>query len=350
MELSTTLIIVAVIILLIIGIVLFVVFSPSESEKTVIHDNKGSAQWATSIGATTAGYPSVATDKEGNVYLFGVYNEVATINSYTKVESGNIQLIPYGTLAYSATPGNNNNVLVKYNSEGRVQWATSIVGNLGNDCTLAIDTLGNIYLCGDFSPSSININNSSSVSEGTINVSLYGTLTNNDEETRGAFLVKYDTEGQAQWATIISGVSTNPYGLYVATDTSNNVYVTGIYVTDPVTINNSATPSTPGGAIPVTAYGTLANTDNADVFLVKYSASGQAQWATKISNSVVTSIFVDKFNSLYVAGSYFGYPASAINNFASAPPTAGGEVGVSLFGNLAVSANGDNNIFLAKYM
>ena len=89
-----------------------------------------------------------------------------------------------------------------------------------------------------------------------------------------AFIAKYNTSGVAQWATRISGTSSDA-GRGIATD-STGTYVTGDYRSASlVTLNNGIT-------LPVA-------TINTDAFIVKYDTSGLAQWATTISGTVSDS-------------------------------------------------------------
>jgi hypothetical protein len=74
------------------------------------------------------------------------------------------------------------------------------------------------------------------------------------------FIAKYNPSGTAQWATRIAGSgSENARGISV--DGSGNLYVTGSYSSNPVTIYNAD-----GGT-----FGTLVNSGLGDVFIVKYA-------------------------------------------------------------------------------
>jgi hypothetical protein len=337
MELSTTLIIVGVIILLIVGIVLFVVFSPSEN---IVKNNSGVAEWATSIQGPldVTGGSVVATDKNGNIYMVGRYNANITINNYVTVSENNIQVTPYGTLSNSGS--NYNNFIVKYNSKGQVKWVTNITGNLAG-IFVATDSLNNVYVSGTYLTDPITINSFRNVTGGTINVRSYGTLANSGDND--CFLIKYDASGQALWATTITSPA-NQSIKSIAIDSFNNVYVSGLYIDNPVTINSFR--NVTGGTINVSSYGTLANSDSVECFLVKYDASGQALWATSIGNSNVSDgvdINIDSLNNLYVTGLYIDNPVT-INSFRN---VTGGTINTDSYGTLANSGNAD--CFLVKY-
>jgi len=113
--------------------------------------------------------------------------------------------------------------IVKYNTSGVAQWATTISG-IGSDVGngIATDSTG-VYVTGEYgSDSLVTLNNGK-----TLPISV----------GQDAFIVKYDTSGVAQWATAISGTVSDG-GRGIATD-STGTYVTGFYrSTSPITLTN----------------------------------------------------------------------------------------------------------------
>jgi hypothetical protein len=113
--------------------------------------------------------------------------------------------------------------IVKYNTSGVAQWATTIQGTssrVGNG--IATDSTG-VYVTGEYgSASLVTLNNGK-----TLPISV----------GQDAFIVKYNTSGLAQWATTISGTGSD-VGNAIATD-STGVYVTGPYSsTSAITLTN----------------------------------------------------------------------------------------------------------------
>jgi len=97
------------------------------------------------------------------------------------------------------------------------------------------------------------------------------------------FLVKYNSSGIKQWTKQL-GTSSLDYGNGVTSDSSGNIYVTGI---------------TSGGLDGNTIYG------KNDIFLVKYNSSGTKQWTKQLGTSSSDSgigVTTDSSGNIYVTG------------------------------------------------
>jgi hypothetical protein len=124
-------------------------------------------------------------------------------------------------------------------------WASSGGGNstdLGN--AIAVDAEGNSYVTGEFYSSTARFGST--------------TLTNGP-----FFIAKFDSAGQPVWARQAIG---SAKGYAIATDADGNSFVTGEFFN------------------PIARFGDLtvtnsANNPSADIFVVKYDSSGNAQWA-----------------------------------------------------------------------
>jgi hypothetical protein len=291
----------------------------------VKYDTNGQALWATKFDTSGNGENRIAVDAQSNVYLTGYYTGSLVISNYQSVSSGpppTITFSSFGTIAAPAA-GQSNGFVLKYNSAGTCQWATTleittvIPGNAytvqGNG--IAVDSSGNVYVIGNYSRQTtsaivLQINNASGTSP-----TPYGTF----PSVTGIgqiFLVKYNTNGQVQWATSMDGLSNNT-GNAIALDSSGNVYITGM-LQSTITFRTFGSLTSP---ITLNAYGTISSTGSQDAFVAKYSSNGQSiLWATKIgrqapaasSDEQGTGIAVDTNGNAYVCGYTSGITSGTI--------------------------------------
>jgi hypothetical protein len=106
--------------------------------------------WATTLSSSITGAAySISVDTSGNVYVCGQYSAAATTTLLSA--SGNGQSASLVTLpTANAIP-----FLVKYNTNGAVQWATNII-NTNSYCTsIKNDNVGSVYVSGYTSGNSV---------------------------------------------------------------------------------------------------------------------------------------------------------------------------------------------------
>lgn len=314
--------------------------------------------WVSSIlnGGQNSVKNSVAVDNQGNSFFTGYFDTTPiTFNNFIAhptIPGDFVNITSYGQIS---KVGADDLYLVKYNSTGQVQWATTIensgsgLSNTGVIC----DNNGDVYIVGySTNSSSVTINNFDSAPNtpgGTINLVSYGIFSNTTGQI--SYIVKYNgITGQVIWATN-TGTCSIQQATKIGVDSSNNVYISGIFFTSTavtVLLNSFLSPPTiPGGTINVTPYGTLSNTDaSANGFIIKYNNTGQVQWATKIGvGPNMNDLIVGNNGFIYATGSYSG--TCNFYNFNSAPVTPGAAIGVSSYGTLSPSGSSDS--FLVKY-
>ncbi len=197
----------------------------------------GSYQLGTSSNDEANG---VATDSSGNVYVTG-----GTGGALDGTNAGNKDLF-----------------VVKYNSSGTKQW-TKQLGTSSNDNAsgVATDSSGNVYVTG---------------------ITSGGLDGNTNAGSSDIFLVKYNSSGTKQWTKQL-GTSSSDFARGVATDSSGNVYVTGITI----------------GGLDGT------NAGNWDLFVVKYNSSGTKQWTKQLgtsSSDFARGVATDSSGNVYVTG------------------------------------------------
>jgi len=209
----------------------------------VKYNSSGTWQWTKQNG--TDRYDEargVATDSSGNVYVTG----------YTE-----------GGLDGNTSAGNSDLFVVKYNSSGTKQW-TNQLGSSSRDSAngVATDSSGNVYVTG----------------------TTYWELDGNTSAGKAdLFVVKYNSSGTKQWTKQL-GTSSDDRANGVATDSSGNVYVSGV------------------------TYGGLdgnTNAGNSDLFVVKYNSSGTKQWTKQLGTSSYDDAYgvaTDSSGNVYVTG------------------------------------------------
>ena len=163
----------------------------------------------------------------------------------------------------------------------------------------ATDAAGNVYVTGIYNSPSIT----------------FGTTTLTNAGLYDMFIVKYDASGNVLWVKGAGGTG-NDYGLSIITDVTGNVYLTGWYNSPSITFGTF----------------TLSNAAFADMYIVKYDASGNLIWANDaggIGNDYGASIALDATGNVYVTG-YFGSPTLT-------------------FGSTTLNSLGLTDMFIVKY-
>ncbi|HVX12328.1 MAG TPA: DUF4214 domain-containing protein [Pirellulales bacterium] len=222
------------------------------------------------LGIPTLGFTegsSVLADGAGDMYVAGSFDGKTLLGS--------------GSNTTTFNTGAPNDFIAKYAANGTLLWARQIVSGFTEEPPkLAFDGAGNIYLAGELS---------GDATFGT-NVVAVPTVGNT------AFLAKMNASGSFLWATAVANnaVSEN---VGLAVDSLGNSYVVGGY-SKSVTV--ATTPAT-----------TLTSLGNDDVFAVKYSTSGAAQWAKSfggLSDDAADSAAIDPSGNPVLTG-WFGSTA-----------------------------------------
>ena len=297
--------------------------SSGESDIFLVkYDSSGTKQWTKQLGTSSNDYGyGVTTDSSGNIYVTGWtyggldgntssgYDDIFLVkydssgtkqwtkqlgtsgqdegHGVTTDSSGNIYVTGQtsGGLDGNTSSGSDDIVLVKYNSSGTKQWTKQLgTSSIDSGGGVSTDSSGNIYVTG---------------------TTHRGLDENTNSGSFDIFLVKYNSSGTKQWTRQL-GTSSGEGGIGVITDSSGNIYVTGL------------------------TYGGLdgnTNLGSSDIFLVKYNSSGTKQWTKQLGTSGLdegNGVTTDTSGNIYVTGG-----------------TSGG-----LDGN---TSSGESDIFLIKY-
>ena len=206
------------------------------------YSSEGEVEWAKEIeGSGWDNIKSVASTRDGG-YIAGGY-----------FDSSSIQVGDYTLTNSDYYDG----MIIKYDANGEVEWATSIGGN-GRDYINSVSGTsdGGYIVGGDFNSE-------------TIQVGEY-TFTNSTTGSSDGMIIKYDAEGEVEWAKAIGGgidekinsVSGTSDGGYIAGGNFQTTIKVGEYILE----NNGDTISSDG-------------------MIIKYSREGEVEWATSVGGS-----------------------------------------------------------------
>ena len=220
---------------------------------------------------------SVAADSAGNVYVSGSFNGTLDFNPDPR-KSNYVS----GAAGYSGGQAWNAYVL-KLTSSGAFGWVSPFVAKTANSNSaiygqsLALDGAGNVFVGGSYR-GQVDVNPSATIDTRLPNLS-----------TTDGYVAKLTTSGSLAWATPLGGVWL--WGLCV--DATGNAYATGTF----------SGVFTPGFGLPaVTTQGSN------DVFLAKFTTSGDVAWATTFGGTdfeLCYAVAVGTDGSIYLAGMFY---------------------------------------------
>ncbi len=249
----------------------------------------GNLLWAKSgDGSKNDIVTGVAADASGNVIITGYFDSPT---------------LTFGSITLTNTFSNTKDIfIVKYDVSGNVLWAKVVGGTMdAYSNQIATDLRGNILITGNFFNTTM----------------IFGsdTLTNTNTSFNKAFVVKYNTNGNVVWAKAAGGLGNE--GLGIATDTSCNVMLTGIFSDSTITF----------GSV------TVRTTYSGGNFIAKLDSLGNANWIeTYFITDRVQSIAVDLNGNSYLTGNFHTTQAT-IGSYTITNDT----------------TNGSRDIYLVKY-
>jgi hypothetical protein len=248
------------------------------------YNSIGNVEWAARIAGTGSDRGNgIASDPSGNVLVTGNCDGAA-VTIYNQGSNGT---------AFVTLPvigGSQEAFIAKYNSIGDVQWAARIAGT-GIDAGfgIATDPSGNVLVTGYYR-AAVTIYNQGSNGSAFVTLPIVG-------GQQDAFVAKYNSIGDVQWAARIGAVGNLDQGNGIAADPSGNVLVTGNYDGGAVTIYNQGS----NGA----AFVTLPLIGGQDAFIAKYNSIGNVEWAARIAGTVSdngSAIATDPSGNVFIIG------------------------------------------------
>lgn len=213
-------------------------------------DTHGTWQWGRAMGSPSLDYaPAVAVDSAGNSHIVGFFSGLADFD-------------PGPGVSNLSTTGANDIFAAKYDSAGQLVWARRAGGTSSDEASaVAIDPSGNVLITGhfrqtaDFDPSAATFN-----------------LISSSGSSPDAFVWKLTSAGDFAWAKRLGSSTTTDAGAGIATDIQGSVYSTGYF--------GGTADFDPGAAV-----FNLSSTGSDDVYLSKFNANGDFQWAKSMGGS-----------------------------------------------------------------
>ena len=246
-----------------------------------IHAQAPDFAWAKQAGGTEGDAASrITVDASGNSYVTGIFRGIASFGTIDLTSSGSTDIF-----------------IAKYDAFGNVLWAKQAGGqNIDAGKNIAVDSSGNSYITGEF--------------QGT---ATFGSTMLNSSGNYDVFIAKYDASGNVLWVKQSGGTGLE-VGRGIAVDGSGNCYITGYFD------GSASFDST-----------TLTSSGSFDVFIAKYDATGNFQWADRAGSSEEDfgrNVTVDESGNSYIAGTFRGLAG---------------------FGSTTFTSSGAEDIFIAKY-
>ncbi len=239
----------------------------------VKYDSMGTLRWASAPDIGLAYAEGIATDLFGHVYVLGIYDTLFRLE-------GHILSNPY--------PVSSTNFLAKYDSSGNVLWIKNIgsidAGSNWGSTNIATDAYGNIYITGSFK------NNARIGPDSITNHATGGDI----------FVTKLDSSGNALWTNAFGGNDWDISTGITVTPSGNSIYVAGYFSSDTLAFGNTILTDTSS----ITHY--------YGIFITKLNSLGNPVWAQG-SGTVelwgpTRGVAIDSNEDVFITGSYSMFP------------------------------------------
>ena len=226
------------------------------------------ATWAQEIGNSSDVFNSISNTSDGGYIIGGYFYG-------TSIDLGNgLSLINNNT---SSTDRAYDGMIIKYNSEGTAEWARKIGGTDSDYVNSVAETSDGGYIVGGyFYSKSIDLGNGI-------------TLTRNKQYD--GMVIKYDENGEAQWAQTIGGED-HDYIYSVAATDDGGCLAVGSFTSKTILLENGDV---------------LTRTGTRNGMMIKYNADGTVEWGKSIvgtGSSPINTAICTKDDG-YIIGGYF---------------------------------------------
>ena len=239
------------------------------------YNSTGTLLWSKQLGGSrNENIASIDTDNAGNVYITGSFENNITL----------------GNTTLSSTNG--GVFISKLNSNGDYIWAIKNTGTNENFHIRDIkaDNSGNVFITGETRSTTLSFDN------------LIITTPSNDPTLTNdrVFIVKFDTNGIGLWGKTGIATQSNVFGTIprsIAPDNTGGVAVCGMFAHNTLSFDS------------IVLTKTTQNNNSLNMFVAKLDSNGNTMWAynagTIYQNSTIANaVSVDSNGNVYVGGAF----------------------------------------------
>ena len=225
---------------------------------------------------------SVATDDGGYVVIGDIYKNVVIEAKDT--ENNEDILLPNSTYK--------SGVIIKYNSEDKIEWARTILENINeNMASIEITDEGEFVIAGNVGKTTIKADNTENGEDIKINEGSYN---------QQAFIMLCNNQGRVKWIERINnGTLPSQYNGIKVVD---NGYVCVGYTNADITIPADKTTNNQEIIIDYTEGST---SNSGDMIAIKYDKEGKIEWATSIggtANDIAVDLEINEQEEIVIIG------------------------------------------------
>ena len=225
---------------------------------------------------------SVATDDGGYVVIGDIYKNVV-IEAKDTVNNEDI-LLPSSTYK--------SGVIIKYNSEDKIEWARTILENINeNMASIEITDEGEFVIAGNVGKTTIKADNTEKGEDIKIN---------EGSTNQQAFIMLCNNQGRVKWIERINNGTL--HSQYNGIKVLDNGYVCVGYTYAAITIPADKTTNNQEIIIDYTEDST---SNTGDMIAIKYDKEGKIEWATSIggtTNDIAVDLEINEQEEIVIIG------------------------------------------------
>ena len=253
------------------------------------YGSDGVVEWAKVVGGTGDDeISSVASTSDGYIIAGGHFNS-SSINLGNGTEGRNV-------IVDNTKSGLNDGLIIKYGSDGVVEWA-KVVGGTSDDeiSSVALTSDGGYIVGGHFKSSSINL--------GVGTEGIDEIVDNTGSNSYDGLIIKYNVNGVVEWEKVVRGTKYDYIGS-VASTSDGGIIAGGRFNSDIITLEGAK-----GEEVVVNKNDQYYY----DGIIIKYRSDGVAEWAKVVGgrlNDYIGTVLETSVGG-YIAGGFFS--SSSIN-------------------------------------